>query len=124
MEKKLKSLITQLIQEEFSLIEKKLKKDEAPSEEDVELDLGSPEGESTEGETTNIPTEEPAPEQGMDLSAGGDSTEKRIGQLLQQALEAAREMPDSENKTKLVRQIGNTALFFLKTQIPGTKDQV
>jgi len=124
MEKKLKSLIAQLIQEEFSLIEKKLKKDEAPSEEDVELDLGSPEGESTEGETTNVPAEEPAPEQGMDLAAGGDSTEKRIGQLLQQALEAAREMPDSENKTKLVRQIGNTALFFLKTQIPGTKDQV
>jgi hypothetical protein len=124
MEKKLKSLIAQLIQEEFSLIEKKLKKDEAPSEEDVELDLGSPEGESTEGETTDVPAEEPAPEQGMDLAAGGDSTEKRIGQLLQQALEAAREMPDSENKTKLVRQIGNTALFFLKTQIPGTKDQV
>ena len=124
MEKKLKSLIAQLIQEEFSLIEKKLKKDEAPSEEDVELDLGSPEGESTEGETTDAPAEEPAPEQGMDLAAGGDSTEKRIGQLLQQALEAAREMPDSENKTKLVRQIGNTALFFLKTQIPGTKDQV
>jgi hypothetical protein len=124
MEKKLKSLIAQLIQEEFSLIEKKLKKDEAPSEEDVELDLGSSEGESTEGETTDVPAEEPAPEQGMDLAAGGDSTEKRIGQLLQQALEAAREMPDSENKTKLVRQIGNTALFFLKTQIPGTKDQV
>jgi hypothetical protein len=124
MEKKLKSLIAQLIQEEFSLIEKKLKKDEAPSEEDVELDLGSPEGESTEGETTDAPAEEPTPEQGMDLAAGGDSTEKRIGQLLQQALEAAREMPDSENKTKLVRQIGNTALFFLKTQIPGTKDQV
>jgi hypothetical protein len=124
MEKKLKSLIAQLIQEEFSLIEKKLKKDEAPSEEDVELDLGSSEGESTEGETTDVPAEEPAPEQGMDLAASGDSTEKRIGQLLQQALEAAREMPDSENKTKLVRQIGNTALFFLKTQIPGTKDQV
>jgi hypothetical protein len=124
MEKKLKSLIAQLIQEEFSLIEKKLKKDEAPSEEDVELDLGSSEGESTEGETTDVPAEEPAPEQEMDLAAGGDSTEKRIGQLLQQALEAAREMPDSENKTKLVRQIGNTALFFLKTQIPGTKDQV
>lgn len=124
MEKKLKSLIAQLIQEEFSLIEKKLKKDEAPSEEDVELDLGSPEGESTEEETTDTPAEEPIPDQGADLSAGGDSTEKRIGQLLQQALEAAREMPDSENKTKLVRQIGNTALFFLKTQIPGTKDQV
>jgi len=27
-------------------------------------------------------------------------------------------MPDSENKNKLIRQIGNTALFFLKTQIP------
>jgi hypothetical protein len=45
-------------------------------------------------------------------------TEKRIGQGLQQALDAARDMPDSENKNKLIRQIGNTALFFLKTQIP------
>ncbi len=123
MEKKLKSLIAQLIQEEFSLIEKKLKKDEAPSEEEVELDLGPAEEEPT-SEPTDTATEEPAPDQGMDLAASGDSTEKRIGQLLQQALEAAREMPDSENKTKLVRQIGNTALFFLKTQIPGTKDQV
>lgn len=128
MEKKLKSLITQLIKEELFLMEKKRKKDEAPSEEDIELDLGSTEEEPTEEptgeETTDAPIEEPAPDQGADLSAGGDSTEKRIGQLLQQALEAAREMPDSENKTKLVRQIGNTALFFLKTQIPGTKDQV
>jgi hypothetical protein len=31
---------------------------------------------------------------------------------------------DSENKNKLIRQIGNTALFFMKTQIPGTGDQV
>jgi hypothetical protein len=61
----------------------------------------------------------------MDLTAGGgDSTEKRIGQGLQMALDAAKEMPDGENKTKLVRQIGNTALFFLKTQIPGTGDPV
>lgn len=118
MEKKLRSLIAQLIQEEFSLQEKKLKKDEAPSEEDIELDL------EPTSEEPLAPTEEPTPDQGMDLAAGGDSTEKRIGQLLQQALEAAREMPDSENKTKLVRQIGNTALFFLKTQIPGTGDQV
>lgn len=128
MEKKLKSLITQLIKEELFLMEKKRKKDEAPSEEDVELNLGpteeEPTEEPTEEESVDTPIEEPTSDQGADLSAGGDSTEKRIGQLLQQALEAAREMPDSENKTKLVRQIGNTALFFLKTQIPGTKDQV
>ena len=120
MEKKIKSLIAQLIQEEISLMEKKRKKDEAPSEESVELNLDMP-AEEPAAEPAAEPTAEPE----MDLTAGGvDSTEKRIGQGLQMALDAAKEMPDGENKTKLVRQIGNTALFFLKTQIPGTGDPV
>jgi len=122
MEKKLRTLITQLVNEEISLMEKKRKKDEAPSDENVELDLNMP-AEEPATEPTTEPTAEPTTEPDMDLS-GGDSTEKRIGQGLQMALDAAKEMPDSENKTKLVRQIGNTALFFLKTQIPGTGDQV
>ena len=122
MEKKLRSLITQLVNEEISLMEKKRKKDEAPSEENVELNLDMP-AEEPAAEPTTEPIAEPTTEPDMDLS-GGDSTEKRIGQGLQMALDAAKEMPDSENKTKLVRQIGNTALFFLKTQIPGTGDQV
>ena len=114
MEKKLRNLISQLVKEELSLFEKKLKKDEEPAEE-TELNL-------------DIPMDEPvamdapaAPE--MDLS-GGDSTEKQVGQGLQMALDAAKKMPDSETKEKLVRQIGNTALFFLKTQIPGTGGQM
>jgi len=122
MEKKLRSLIAQLVNEEISLMEKKRKKDEAPSEENVELNLDMP-AEEPAAEPTTEPIAEPTTEPDMDLS-GGDSTEKRIGQGLQMALDAAKEMPDSENKTKLVRQIGNTALFFLKTQIPGTGDQV
>jgi predicted component of type VI protein secretion system len=122
MEKKLRSLITQLVNEEISLMEKKRKKDEAPSDENVELDLNMP-AEEPATEPTTEPTAEPTTEPDMDLS-GGDSIEKRIGQGLQMALDAAKEMPDGENKTKLVRQIGNTALFFLKTQIPGTGDQV
>jgi predicted component of type VI protein secretion system len=122
MEKKLRTLITQLVNEEISLMEKKRKKDEAPSEENVELNLDMP-AEEPAAEPTTEPAAEPTTEPDMDLS-GGDSTEKRIGQGLQMALDAAKEMPDGENKTKLVRQIGNTALFFLKTQIPGTGDQV
>ena len=118
MEKKLRTLITQLVNEEISLMEKKRKKDEAPSEENVDIEAAASIEEPTAEEA---PIEEPAAD--MDLS-GGDSTEKRIGQGLQMALDAAKEMPDGENKTKLVRQIGNTALFFLKTQIPGTGDQV
>ena len=122
MEKKLRSLITQLVNEEISLMEKKRKKDEAPSDENVELDLDMP-AEEPSAEPTTEPAAEPTTEPDMDLS-GGDSIEKRIGQGLQMALDAAKEMPDGENKTKLVRQIGNTALFFLKTQIPGTGDPV
>ena len=122
MEKKLRTLISQLVNEEISLMEKKRKKDEAPSDENVELNLDIP-AEEPAAEPTTEPIAEPTTEPDMDLS-GGNSTEKRIGQGLQMALDAAKEMPDGENKTKLVRQIGNTALFLLKTQIPGTGDQV
>jgi hypothetical protein len=119
MEKKLRTLISQLVNEEISLMEKKRKKDEAPSEENVDIDIAADAVEEPTGEET--PIEEPT----MDLS-GGDSAEKRIGQGLQMALDAAKEMPDGENKSKLIRQIGNTALFFMKTQIPvdGGEGQV
>jgi hypothetical protein len=60
----------------------------------------------------------------MDLSAGGSGDEKEIGKHLQAALEAAKKLPASETKDKLIRQIGNTALFFLKTQIPASGDQI
>jgi len=124
MEKQLRTLISQLIQEEISLMEKKRKKDEAPSDENIELNLDMP-TEEPAVEPAIEPVSEPAIEPNMDIAANGESSvEKRVGQGLQMALDAAKEMPDSENKTKLVRQIGNTALFFLKTQIPGTEDQV
>ena len=118
MENKLRILISQLVTEEISLMDKKRKKDEAPSEENIDIEMAAP--------IEEPPIEEPpAPEPTADMDlSGGDSTEKRIGKGLQMALDAAKEMPDGENKTKLVRQIGNTALFFLKTQIPGTGDQV
>lgn len=118
MENKLRILISQLVNEEISLMEKKRKKDEAPSEENVDIDIAA---DTTEPATEEAPIEEPT----MDLS-GGDSAEKRVGQGLQMALDAAKEMPDGENKNKLIRQIGNTALFFMKTQIPvdGGEGQV
>jgi hypothetical protein len=113
MENKLRILINQLVKEELSLFEKKLKKDEEPPAEDINVDLDIP----AEEPATDAISTEPTAEPGMDMGGGSD-VEKRIGQHLQQALDAAREMPDSENKNKLIRQIGNTALFFLKTQIP------
>lgn len=118
MEKKLRTLISQLVKEEISLMEKKRKKDEAPSEENVDIDVAAS---TEEPAAEEAPIEEPT----MDLS-GGDSAEKRVGQGLQMALDAAKEMPDGENKNKLIRQIGNTALFFMKTQIPvdGGEGQV
>ena len=125
MEKKLRTLISQLVQEEVSIMEKKRKKDEAPSDENIELDLSTPSEDVTVTEPVAEPAIEPTPEPDMGaISNGGSSAEKRIGQGLQMALDAAKEMPDSENKNKLIRQIGNTALFFMKTQIPGTGDQV
>jgi hypothetical protein len=120
MENKLiNRLIKQIVQEELSLMEKKKKKDE-----EVELDLDTPEG----GAEIDMEAPVDAPMGGeedmsMDMS-GGDSTEKQIGKGLQMALDAAKSLPDSETKNKLVRQIGNTALFFLKTQIPAGGEQM
>lgn len=116
MNTKLKSLIQQIIKEETALLEKKKKKDELPPL-DVDVDVETP---AEEAPIDDIPAE---PTMDMDMGAdmGGDSIEKQVGQGLQTALDAAKQLPDGENKDKLVRQIGNTALFFLKTQI--TKDQ-
>lgn len=116
MSTKLKSLIQQIIKEEVALFEKKKKKDELPPL-DVDVDIEAP---AEEAPIDDIPAE-PAMDMDMGADMGGDSIEKQVGQGLQTALDAAKQLPDGENKDKLVRQIGNTALFFLKTQI--TKDQ-
>jgi len=111
----LKSIINKLVKEELALFEKK-KKIEEPTDE-LELDLDTPQGDDSVDIET--PAEEPAldTEPSMDMSSGND-TEKTIGKGLQMALDAAKQLPDGETKDKLIRQIGNTALFFLKTQIP------
>jgi hypothetical protein len=118
MSTKLESLIQQIIKEEISLLEKKKKKDELPP-----LDLNiEPEAEAPAEEVSSEDISiEPTADMDMGADIGGDSIEKQVGQGLQTALDAAKQLPDGENKDKLVRQIGNTALFFLKTQI--TKDQ-
>jgi hypothetical protein len=116
MSTKLKSLIQQIIKEEVALFEKK-KKDELPPL-DVDVDVDTEEAPAEEAPVDDLPTD---PNMDMSGDMGGDSIEKQVGQGLQTALDAAKQLPDGENKDKLVRQIGNTALFFLKTQI--TKDQ-
>ena len=116
MSTKLKSLIQQIIKEEVALFEKKKKKDELPPL-DVDVDVETP---TEEAPIDDIPAD-PAMDMDMGADMGGDSIEKQVGQGLQTALDATKQLPDGENKDKLVRQIGNTALFFLKTQI--TKDQ-
>ena len=118
MSTKLKSLIQQIIQEEVALFEKKKKKDELPPLDiDVDVETETP---TEEAPIDDIPAD-PAMDMDMGADMGGDSIEKQVGQGLQTALDAVKQLPDGENKDKLVRQIGNTALFFLKTQI--TKDQ-
>jgi hypothetical protein len=118
METKLKTLINKLVQEELSLMEKKKKKEE-PVELDIDTTIEEPSAEEAEAELAA----EPAAPMDMDMS-GGDSTEKTIGKGLQMALDAAKQLPDGEMKSKLIRQIGNTALFFLKTQIPTSGEQM
>lgn len=120
MNTKLKSLIEQIIKEETALFEKKKKKDELPPLDiDVDIDAEAPPEEAPIDDLSTDPNLDT--DMGMGTDMGGDSIEKQVGQGLQTALDAAKQLPDGENKDKLVRQIGNTALFFLKTQI--TKDQ-
>ena len=120
METKLKTLINKLVQEELSLMEKKKKKEE-PVELDIDTTVEEPSAEEAEAELAA----EPAAPMDMDMDmSGGDSTEKTIGKGLQMALDAAKQLPDGEMKSKLIRQIGNTALFFLKTQIPTSGEQM
>jgi hypothetical protein len=118
----LKSIIENIIREEFVSEKKKSKKSD-----DIEFELDAQVKEpSAEEAATELATEPAAPVDGdmdMDMS-GGDSTEKTIGKGLQTALDAAKQLPDSEMKSKLIRQIGNTALFFLKTQIPTSGEQM
>jgi len=123
MEDKFRKAIAQLVREELSLMEKKKKKEEEPM--DLDLDIETPTGdEDINIDDTAAPADDTM-DLGMDSSmdmGGGTGDGKEIGNHLQAALEAAKNMPDSETKSKLIRQIGNTALFFLKTQIP-TGDQ-
>lgn len=118
MNTKLKSLIQQIIKEEVALFEKKKKDELPPLDLDLEVDAEEAPAEEASSEDVSI---EPTSDMDMGADMGGDSVEKQVGQGLQIALDAAKQLPDGENKDKLVRQIGNTALFFLKTQI--TKDQ-
>jgi hypothetical protein len=128
MKSKLQELINQIIREELSLMEKKKKEEEV----DIDLDIEDPEaGTEVADDAIAADAEEMAAgadaamdDTGMDLSAGGTGDAKEIGQHLQAALEAAKKMPAGETKDKLIRQIGNTALFFLKTQIPASGDQM
>ena len=120
METKLKTLINKLVQEELSLMEKKKKKEE-PVELDIDTTVEEPSAEEAEAELAAEPA---APIDGEIDMGGGDSTEKTIGKGLQMAIDAAKQLPDGETKSKLIRQIGNTALFFLKTQIPTSGEQM
>jgi len=115
----LKSIIETIIREEFVSEKKKAKKSE-----DIDVDIDMPTEEpAAEEAPTETPTMDMDSTPDMD-TAGGDSTEKTIGKGLQMALDAAKQLPDSEMKSKLIRQIGNTALFFLKTQIPTSGEQM
>jgi hypothetical protein len=121
MNTKLKSLIENIIKEEFVAEKKKAKKDET---EDISMDIDMPAEEPADTSTEAPADTTPNVDMGDTGMEGTDSTEKQVGKGLQMALDAAKQLPDSENKSKLIRQIGNTALFFLKTQIPGTGEQM
>lgn len=120
MSTKLKSIIENLVREEFMAEKKKAKKTD---DIDIDINMDAEEPAAEEPAMDAEPSLDAEPALDMDMT-GGDSTEKQIGKGLQMALDAAKQLPDGETKSKLIRQIGNTALFFLKTQIPTSGEQM
>jgi hypothetical protein len=106
---------------DINLNEKKEPKKNKKEEEELDLDLDLDTPPADNSLDLGAPAPDTSMDVNMDLGSSGDANQKSISKGLQMALDAAKQMPDSETKDKLVRQIGNTALFFLKTQIPGEK---
>ena len=111
-ESALKNKIKELVHSSLGEAKKK-KKNVAPQDDSVELDMGPDAEEPTMDAGTEMPTDTMSPEVSNEIDI--DPKVKAIQDSLSKALANAKALGDE----KLVNQIGNTITMLVRTQVVG-----
>ena len=111
-ESTLKNKIKELVHSSLGEAKKKKKKDVAPQDDSVELDMGMEEP-TMDDSGMEIPSDTMAPEVSSEIDI--DPKVKSIQDSLSKALANAKALGDE----KLVNQIGNTITMLVRTQVVG-----
>ena len=115
-ESALKNKIKELVHSSLGEAKKKKKKDVAPQDDSVELDMGMDTEEPTMDDTSiEMPSDTMAPEVSSEIDI--DPKVKSIQDSLSKALANAKALGDE----KLVNQIGNTITMLVRTQVVGNQ---
>jgi hypothetical protein len=113
-ESMLKNKIKEIVHSSLGEAKKKKKKDVAPQDDSVELDMSNVDMEEPTMDTgTEIPSDTIAPEISSEIDI--DPKVKTIQDSLSKALANAKALGDE----KLVNQIGNTITMLVRTQVVG-----
>ncbi len=113
-ESALKNKIKELVYSSLGEAKKKKKKDEAPQDDSVELDMGMEEP-TMDDTGMEISSDTMAPEVSSEIDI--DPKVKTIQDSLSKALANAKALGDE----KLVNQIGNTITMLVRTQVVGNQ---
>ena len=111
-ESALKNKIKELVYSSLGEAKKKKKKDVAPQDDSIELDMGMEEP-AMDDTGMEIPSDTMAPEVSSEIDI--DPKVKSIQDSLSKALANAKALGDE----KLVNQIGNTITMLVRTQVVG-----
>ena len=111
-ESTLKNKIKELVHSSLGEAKKKKKKDVAPQDDSVELDMGMEEP-TMDNTNMEMPSDTMAPEVSSEIDI--DPKVKSIQDSLSKALANAKALGDE----KLVNQIGNTITMLVRTQVVG-----
>lgn len=112
-ESTLKNKIKELVHSSLGEAKKKKKKDVAPQDDSVELDMNMDTEEPTVDTGMEMPSDTMAPEVSSEIDI--DPKVKSIQDSLSKALANAKALGDE----KLVNQIGNTITMLVRTQVVG-----
>ncbi len=114
-ESTLKNKIKEIVHLSLGEAKKKKKKDEAPQDDSVELDMSMDTEEPTMDASTEMPSDTMAPDMSSEIDI--DPKVKTIQDSLSKALANAKALGDE----KLVNQIGNTITMLVRTQVVGNQ---
>ena len=112
-ESALKNKIKELVYSSLGEAKKKKKKDVAPQDDSVELDMGADTDTVEPSMDTEMPTDTITPDAAVEADI--DPKIKSIQDSLQKAFANAKQLGDE----KLMQQIGNTITMLVRTQVLG-----